>query len=204
MSVKTLKQQINGEKTMKNEMTSEMIYLIWLSCVVFLLLSAWMNVGTFLVKLTRKVQNSMPQAKRTRLLCDLLQDYRDRLNELFLTTKGKLLWEACQWHVSMVDGHLPKSWGYTALDRSEVLRSLRRYQQAQNHRHHTIDRLADGERHRKRKRSTVFLEGRGKSHIVSQIDTGTVSKAVTPKIRVYCFVLINSVFLNRLCVCILV
>ena len=32
----TLRQQLNSEKTMKNEMRSEMTYLFWLSYVIFL------------------------------------------------------------------------------------------------------------------------------------------------------------------------
>ena len=32
----TLRQQLNSEKTMKNEMRSEMIYLVWLIYLVFL------------------------------------------------------------------------------------------------------------------------------------------------------------------------
>ena len=41
--------------------------------------------------------------------------------------------------------------------------------------------------------TATFSLKRGGKAIVSQIDIGTVSKAVTPKIRVYYFVLINSV-----------
>ena len=65
------------------------------------------------------------------------------------------------------------------LGRSEVLRNLRHYPQAQSQGHHTIDRLEkrDVERGRARRSS---LKGR-ETAIVSETNIGTVSKALLGK-----------------------
>ena len=60
--------------------------------------------------------------------------------------------------------------------RSEVLRSLRHYLQAQSQRHHTINCL-EKQSMKKSKRLTIFLE-RQERTIVNQTDTVTVSKAM--------------------------
>ena len=64
--------------------------------------------------------------------------------------------------------------------RSEVLRSLRHYLQAQSQGHHTIDRLEErGVERRSARRS--FLKGREKA-TVNQTNIGTVSKATLGKL----------------------
>ena len=108
------------------------------------------------------------------------------------------------WHVSMVDIHLQKLLGWTALDmpewretteqidwrakqpsqvacvlKTEVLRSLRHWLRAQSHGHHTIDRLEErGVEKESARRSS--LKGRERA-IVNQKTIGTVSKATLGK-----------------------
>ena len=66
------------------------------------------------------------------------------------------------------------------LGRSEVLRSSRHYLQAQSQRHHTIDRLEErGVEKGSARRSS--LKGRERA-VVSQTNTGTVSKATSWKL----------------------
>ena len=110
------------------------------------------------------------------------------------------------WNVAMVDTHLRKLlWVYCPghagvkgnnradrlaakvtltsgllLGRSEVLRSLRHYQRAQIQRQHTIDRLEErGVERGSARRSS--LKGRERA-IVSQTNSGTVSKATLEKL----------------------
>ena len=110
------------------------------------------------------------------------------------------------WNVSMVDIHLRKLlWVYCPghagvkgndradrlagkatltsgllLGRSEVLRSLRHYLRVQSQGHHTIDRLEErGVERGSARRSS--LKGRERA-IVSQTNTGTVSKATLGKL----------------------
>ena len=65
--------------------------------------------------------------------------------------------------------------GGLRLGRSEVLRSLRYYLRAQSQGHHTIDRVEErGVERGSARRSS--LKGRDRA-IVSQMNTGTVSKA---------------------------
>ena len=117
-----------------------------------------------------------------------------------------LEWEFSQgWNVSMADIHLRKLlWVYCPgharvkgndradrlagkttitsgllLGRPEVLRSLRHYLRAQSQGHHTIDRLEErGVGRGSARRSS--LKGRERA-IVSQTNTGTVSKATLGK-----------------------
>ena len=110
------------------------------------------------------------------------------------------------WNVSMVDIHLQKRlWVYCPghagvkgndradrlvgkatiassllLGRSEVLRSLRHYLRVQNQGYHTFDRLEErGVKRGSDRRS--YLKGRERT-IVSQTNTGTVSKATLGKL----------------------
>ena len=66
------------------------------------------------------------------------------------------------------------------LGRSEVLRSLRHYLQAQNQGHHTIDRLEERGRKIGSARQSSS-KGRERA-IVSQTNIGTVSKATSGKL----------------------
>ena len=66
------------------------------------------------------------------------------------------------------------------LGRSEVLRSLRHYQRAQNQRQHTTDHLEErGVARGSARRSSLKVRERA---IVSQTNTGTVSKATLGKL----------------------
>ena len=94
----------------------------------------------------------------------------------------KLLWVYCPGHAG-VKGHdqVDRLAGKATLtsglrlERSEVLRSLRHYLQAQSQGHHTIDRLEErGVERGSARRSS--LKGRERA-IVSQTNIGTVSKA---------------------------
>ena len=68
------------------------------------------------------------------------------------------------------------------LERSEVLRSVRHYLWTQSQRHHTIDRLKErGVDRRNAKRPSLKRRERA---IVSQMNTGTVSKATLWKLMI--------------------
>ena len=94
----------------------------------------------------------------------------------------KLLWVYCPGHAGMkgndradrLAGKATLTSGLL-LGRSEVLRSLRRYLQAQNQGHHTIDRLEQTGVERRSTRRSSF-KGRERA-IVNQTKIGTVSKA---------------------------
>ena len=103
-------------------------------------------------------------------------------------SKTPVGWLPCPWHVGVKENDralytLPGKATLTSgllLERSEALRSLRRYLRTQKRTSH--HRSPGGQRHGKRKRSTIFLKGRVKA-IVSQTNSGTVSKERRGNVR---------------------
>ena len=136
------------------------------------------------------VRPHMPSSSQIQLACYKLKsgmgnpDLNVSMVDIYLR---KLLWVYCLGHAGVTRNDRADRLAGKAtitsgllLGRSEVLRSLRHYLRAQSQGHHAIDRLEERgvERGSARRCS---LKGRDRA-IVSQTNTGTVSKAMLGKL----------------------